>query len=58
MNNGESQDKTSKQTQVEAKDASVKKTVKKLMLIVFGMFGFGFAMAGLACLLYLSLIHI
>ena len=47
MNNGESQDKVSKQTQVNAKDVSVKKTVKKLMLIVFGMFGFGFAMVPL-----------
>ncbi|WP_085299992.1 cytochrome c oxidase assembly protein [Cognaticolwellia mytili] len=47
MNNGESQDKVSKQAQVNAKDVSVKKTVKKLMLIVFGMFGFGFAMVPL-----------
>ncbi len=47
MTNGESQDKVSKQTQMTTKDASVKKTVKKLMLIVFGMFGFGFAMVPL-----------
>ena len=47
MINSESQNKLSKQAQVDAKDASVKKTVKKLMLIVFGMFGFGFAMVPL-----------
>lgn len=47
MTNSESQNKLSKQTQLQTKDASVKKTVKKLMLIVFGMFGFGFAMVPL-----------
>jgi len=47
MTNGESQNKLSKQTQSQVHDASVKKTVKKLMLIVFGMFGFGFAMVPL-----------
>ena len=47
MINSESQNKLSKQAQVDAKDASVKKTVKKLMLIVFAMFGFGFAMVPL-----------
>ena len=47
MTNGESQNKLSEQTQAKTHDASVKKTVKKLMLIVFGMFGFGFAMVPL-----------
>jgi len=47
MTNDASQNKLSKQAQVKANDASVKKTVKKLMLIVFGMFGFGFAMVPL-----------
>jgi cytochrome c oxidase assembly protein subunit 11 len=47
MTNGESQDKISTQERTSANDASVKKTVKKLMLIVFGMFGFGFAMVPL-----------
>ena len=47
MINSESQNKLSKQAQVDAKDASVKKTVKKLMLIVFAMFGFGFSMVPL-----------
>ena len=47
MTNGESQNNLSKQAQSKTHDASVKKTVKKLMLIVFGMFGFGFAMVPL-----------
>jgi cytochrome c oxidase assembly protein subunit 11 len=47
MTNGESQNKMSKQAQSTVHDASVKKTVKKLMLIVVGMFGFGFAMVPL-----------
>lgn len=47
MTNGESQNKLSEQAQAKTHDASVKKTVKKLMLIVFGMFGFGFAMVPL-----------
>ncbi|MGB1261801.1 MAG: cytochrome c oxidase assembly protein [Cognaticolwellia sp.] len=47
MSNGESQNNQSVQAQSNATDASVKKTVKKLMLIVFGMFGFGFAMVPL-----------
>ncbi|MGB2739829.1 MAG: cytochrome c oxidase assembly protein [Cognaticolwellia sp.] len=47
MTNGESQNKISKQAQSTVHDASVKKTVKKLMLIVVGMFGFGFAMVPL-----------
>ena len=47
MSNGESQNNQSAQVQSNPTDASVKKTVKKLMLIVFGMFGFGFAMVPL-----------
>lgn len=47
MSNGESQNKTPTNEHVANNDASVKKTVKKLMLIVFGMFGFGFAMVPL-----------
>ena len=37
MNNGDSQDNMSKQTQADVTDSSVNKTVKKLMLIVVGM---------------------
>ena len=47
MTNGGSQKMQPDQEQSNAKDASVQKTVKKLMLIVFGMFGFGFAMVPL-----------
>ena len=47
MNNGDSQEHKSKQAQADATDLSVKKTVKKLMVIVVGMFGFGFAMVPL-----------
>lgn len=47
MNNGDSQDNMSKQTRADVTDSSVNKTVKKLMLIVVGMFGFGFAMVPL-----------
>lgn len=47
MTNSGSQKMQPDQKQSNAKDASVQKTVKKLMLIVFGMFGFGFAMVPL-----------
>lgn len=44
MDNG---DKKDQQDKVSESNASVNKTVKKLLLIVFGMFGFGFAMVPL-----------
>ncbi|SEL41654.1 cytochrome c oxidase assembly protein subunit 11 [Colwellia chukchiensis] len=47
MTNGADKKTLSTQTQQQAADASVKKTVKKLMLMVFAMFGFGFAMVPL-----------
>jgi cytochrome c oxidase assembly protein subunit 11 len=47
MDNGESQDTVQPKVAQQDKAKATNKTVKKLLLIVFGMFGFGFAMVPL-----------
>jgi cytochrome c oxidase assembly protein subunit 11 len=47
MDNGESQDTVQPKVAQRDKAKATNKTVKKLLLIVFGMFGFGFAMVPL-----------